>query len=275
MYINSPVTQIKSIQSKMSATNSSTSPTLCIPRVFPNIKEQRIRRIFDDLNLGVIDRVDIVPKTSESGEQYNRVFVHFSKWNTTSSAEEVRTRLQEGKEIKIIYDEPWFWRVSAYRPPITRQRQERPKPSPIQRPERPERPERPKATIELDSTPAPSRTSWQMAKATSNNNRRQYEPTHFQRPPPPRRCISGSEEWLGNDLPNMKNYHSRPPSKEAHEAFLNEFLPERRYAKQGARPTNNKKPEEKDNKVTKAIKAEGRQDKTYETDETEETEENV
>ena len=90
-------------------------PSLCIPRVFANVDESRIRRIFDDLNLGVIERVDIVHKTTEKGEKSNRVFIHFRHWFNNKNADTSRERLLNGKEIKIIYDDPWFWKVSAYR----------------------------------------------------------------------------------------------------------------------------------------------------------------
>ena len=89
-------------------------PSMCIPRVFTNITEQRIRKVFDELNIGTIYRIDIVNKNTEKGENFNRVFIHFSKWNTTANAEKARTMLLNGKEIKIIYDEPWFWKISAY-----------------------------------------------------------------------------------------------------------------------------------------------------------------
>jgi hypothetical protein len=95
-------------------------PVLCIPRVYPNINEGRIRRIFDDLNMGELERIDIVSKTSEKGEKFNRVFVHFKRWNNSENSNLARERLLNGKEIKIIYDEPWFWKVSAYREAATR-----------------------------------------------------------------------------------------------------------------------------------------------------------
>ena len=91
------------------------TPSLCIPRVFSNIDEKRIRRIFDELNMGIIERIDIVGKTTEKGEKFNRVFVHFKRWFSNSNADTARDRLLNGKEIKIIYDDPWFWKVSAYR----------------------------------------------------------------------------------------------------------------------------------------------------------------
>ena len=91
-------------------------PSMCIPRVYPNISEGRIRKIFDELNIGVIERVDIVSKTTEKGERFNRVFIHMERWFHNSNASLSRERLLGGKDIKIIYDDPWFWKVSAYKP---------------------------------------------------------------------------------------------------------------------------------------------------------------
>ena len=91
-------------------------PSMCIPRVYPNISEGRIRKIFDELNIGVIDRVDIVSKATEKGEKFNRVFIHMDRWFHNSNASVARERLLGGKDIKIIYDDPWFWKVSAYKP---------------------------------------------------------------------------------------------------------------------------------------------------------------
>ena len=90
-------------------------PSLCIPRVFVNIDEKRIRRIFDELNMGEIQRIDVVSKTTEKGEKFNRVFIHFKRWFSNENSDTARERLLNGKEIKIIYDDPWFWKVSAYR----------------------------------------------------------------------------------------------------------------------------------------------------------------
>jgi hypothetical protein len=92
-------------------------PSLCIPRVFPNIDERRIRDIFDSLNMGEIARVDIVHRKSDKGENFNRVFIHWKRWYDSENANISRERLLNGKEIKIIYNDPWFWKISAYREP--------------------------------------------------------------------------------------------------------------------------------------------------------------
>jgi len=88
-------------------------PSLCIPRVFKNINEGRIRKCFEDLDIGRIDRVDIVP-VRKGEDTFNRVFVHL-QWKRSDDADSARTRLLSGKEIKIIYDDPWFWKVSVNR----------------------------------------------------------------------------------------------------------------------------------------------------------------
>ena len=85
--------------------------SLCIPRVFVNIDEKRVRAVFEQL-LGKIYRVDIIERTNEKGEKYKRVFVHFEYWYNTEEAQKAKARLEEGKELKIVYDDPWFWKVS-------------------------------------------------------------------------------------------------------------------------------------------------------------------
>ncbi len=87
--------------------------SLCIPRVFKNISEKRIRAIFYSLKLGFVERVDMVAKTSEKGEEFWRVFVHFSDWNEKNpTAVQMRQKLDAGEKTKIVYDSPWFWLIS-------------------------------------------------------------------------------------------------------------------------------------------------------------------
>ncbi len=88
-------------------------PSLCIPRVFNNINEIRIRQVFDELKLGSINHIDIVERKSEKGDSFKRVYVHFNKWFWNEDAQAARRKLISGKEIKIVYDNPWFWKVAA------------------------------------------------------------------------------------------------------------------------------------------------------------------
>ena len=89
-------------------------PSICIPRVFPNIHQYKIKEIFQNIfGINSIDQVDIVKKTDSRGNRYNKVFVHFHMWPIEHA--DIREKLIDGKEIKIVYEQPWFWRCSASR----------------------------------------------------------------------------------------------------------------------------------------------------------------
>jgi hypothetical protein len=91
-----------------------THPSIFIPHVFTNISEVKIRQVMDELSLGKISRIDIVKeRKNEKGASFNRVYIHFEKWYLNEEAQTTRIKLLSGKEIKIIYDNPWFWKVSA------------------------------------------------------------------------------------------------------------------------------------------------------------------
>ena len=94
-----------------------TAPSICIPRVFANITGKYVQGVFEDMNLGKVERVDMVLKKNDKGESFKRVFIHFKYWNNDSS--KVRQRLLQGNTIKVVYDssKPWFWKCSASRVP--------------------------------------------------------------------------------------------------------------------------------------------------------------
>lgn len=86
------------------------SPSLCIPRVFSNIGWMRIKETIEEAGWGSVQRVDVIPKKNDNGDSFNRVFVHFNKWNTEDAdVKTVVDALEEGESIKMTYDEPWFW----------------------------------------------------------------------------------------------------------------------------------------------------------------------
>ena len=90
-------------------------PSMCIPRVFENIDERLVRDVFEQLDLGELDHIDIIERRSEKGEKYKRIFIHFSRWYWNDDAINARRRLIEGKDIKVVYNTPWFWKISANR----------------------------------------------------------------------------------------------------------------------------------------------------------------
>ena len=94
-----------------------THPSICIPRTFPTIRGEQTKRAvfktFRDLRIGFIDRIDTVHKTDKNGERFCTVYVHL-KWNMDNKlARDTRQKLVDGQEIKVVYDEPWFWKCTA------------------------------------------------------------------------------------------------------------------------------------------------------------------
>ena len=99
----------------MAQTLLNSCPSICIPRVFNNITADRIRDVFTELfGADGIDRIDMVGRTSNDGTKYWRVFIHFNAYHGDVGAT-VRERLDAGETVKIVYDDPWFWKCSKSR----------------------------------------------------------------------------------------------------------------------------------------------------------------
>ena len=90
-------------------------PSLCIPRVTMDINEESVRNIFDKLELGIIGKIQIIRKTKNPRDKTSIIYIHFKKWNMEGNGKIARERLLDNKDIKVIYDCPWFWKITAYR----------------------------------------------------------------------------------------------------------------------------------------------------------------
>lgn len=91
-------------------------PAICIPYVFENIGEKRIEGIFKDLDIGTVSRIDLVPTQNQApnGSKVNRVFIHIN-WKIDADTDKIRTKLLCGKEVKVLYDGKYFWKIAASR----------------------------------------------------------------------------------------------------------------------------------------------------------------
>ena len=98
-------------------------PTLCISHTHSNIRKERIFAVFRQLNLGWVGKIDMVPKKiieknpdgTENTKEFVRVFIHFTKWFTNNhQTQQLLERLDSSGFVHIVYDEPWFWKVTKY-----------------------------------------------------------------------------------------------------------------------------------------------------------------
>ena len=95
-----------------------TEPSICIPRTLHNVNWRNVKETFETvLGKGTVERVDIVTdKRTES--PFCRIFVHMRYWDVgTESVAHIRDRLMEGETIKVVYDNPWFWKCAKSRTP--------------------------------------------------------------------------------------------------------------------------------------------------------------
>jgi hypothetical protein len=88
-----------------------TAYSLCIPRIFNNIPDNKITTTFENLDIGKIKNIDIIHKIGRDGSTFKMAFVHFESWNYyNSSADNLRKQIEDPNVVaKIVYDDPWHW----------------------------------------------------------------------------------------------------------------------------------------------------------------------
>ena len=90
------------------------NPSICIPRVFSNISTKMIIDVFQNkLKLGIVTKVDVIHHQVD--RHFKKVFVHFKCWYDTDKSNHVRQLINTGNIIKVVYEEPWFWKCSLNR----------------------------------------------------------------------------------------------------------------------------------------------------------------
>lgn len=96
-----------------------TEPSICIPRTLHNVTWRHVKDVFEQLfGRGTVERVDIVTNRREESSPFCRIFVHMRYWPVNlPEVADLRKRLLDGEIIKVVYDNPWFWKCSASRTP--------------------------------------------------------------------------------------------------------------------------------------------------------------
>jgi len=84
--------------------------SVCIPRIFNNIPTSKIVNTFEVLDIGKVEKVDIIMKIGKNGEPIKMAFVHFTEWYNNSTAFNLRNKIENPHEdAKLVYDDPWYW----------------------------------------------------------------------------------------------------------------------------------------------------------------------
>ena len=99
--------------------------SLYIPRIANNcFKKQAgipfdnmsdfVTHMFHSLDIGRVNRVDLVPIPTKSGNpsNFSKGFVHFDTWYYTTTAITLQEKMQDkssGGIAKLVYDDPHYW----------------------------------------------------------------------------------------------------------------------------------------------------------------------
>ena len=98
------------------ATEVISEPSICIPRTLNNITWRTVKDAFEAIiGKGTVERVDLIG--DRNGEPFCKIFVHMRYWPNEGEGVNIRERLLGGETVKIVYDNPWFWKCSASRLP--------------------------------------------------------------------------------------------------------------------------------------------------------------
>ena len=105
--------------SRIGVAMDAAEPSIYINYVYENITRERIIETFTEVFAGeYIERVDMVRKTNtETEEEYFSVFIHLTSWPTGQAFQNIRQKLIDGKDFKLVYDSPWFWKCCASKMP--------------------------------------------------------------------------------------------------------------------------------------------------------------
>ena len=131
---NNSSTKSRSASPRTTFPTNTKATSLCIPRVFKNITQERIARCFalalgvEERNPEFIDRIDMVARADKNGQEFWRVFIHLNEFPNTPEGREVEKRISNGDTVTIVYDDPWYWKVSMSRIARPNQHTSRPRP---------------------------------------------------------------------------------------------------------------------------------------------------
>ena len=89
--------------------------SICIPRVCSTTDKRYIKTIFEKI-IGLTCNIQIIFVDIKNDERFKRVFINI-KYDSTANNKNnkinnLRERLENGKQLKIVYSDPLFWRCS-------------------------------------------------------------------------------------------------------------------------------------------------------------------
>ena len=69
----------------------------------------KITRVFENLNIGIIKKVDLIISKKIKDKIIYEGFIHFNKWFDSIQNRNIQDRIFNNTKAKIVYDDPNYW----------------------------------------------------------------------------------------------------------------------------------------------------------------------
>jgi hypothetical protein len=95
-----------------SSLGSVSNMSLYIPYLQRHVTEEMIKKVFLEQKIGIVKRVDFIPKLNKKNQLYNCAFLHFESWIENEKNIKLQLRLKNPEvDTRIIYHMNWFWTI--------------------------------------------------------------------------------------------------------------------------------------------------------------------
>ena len=84
-------------------------PNIYIPMLFSNISHVRLGKIIEHLDIFTPAIINLEEKQDLKGNTCNCAFIQVEYWHDTPQGRELRSKLLADEEVKIVFDDPWYF----------------------------------------------------------------------------------------------------------------------------------------------------------------------
>ena len=84
-------------------------PNIYIPMLFSNISHDHLCTIIKQLDIFTPAIINFDEKQDLKGNKCNCAFIQVEHWHDTPQAKQFRAKLLANEEVKIVFDDPWFF----------------------------------------------------------------------------------------------------------------------------------------------------------------------
>ena len=85
------------------------APGIYIPMLFKNMTKEKLSAILTKLDIFTVKSIDFNEKELSNGTKCYNAFINVKCWSSNEIAQKMRRKLLRNEEVKIVFDNPWFF----------------------------------------------------------------------------------------------------------------------------------------------------------------------